>query len=69
MHSVGELRMGDVTARRRDVPHSQLPSRECAKGAEGGVKDDDELAGSFSQLARVCSMDAVRKQDVLTTST
>ena len=47
----------------------RLPSRECAKGAEGGAKDDDELAGSPSQLARVCSMDAVRKQDALTAST
>ena len=61
--------LGDATARRCDVPHSQLPSCECAKGAEGGAKDDDELAGSSSHLARVCSMDAVRKQDALTAST
>ena len=42
--------LGDATARRCDVPHSQLPSCECAKGAEGGAKDDDEFAGSSSQL-------------------
>ena len=45
--------LGDATARRCNVPHSQLPSRECAKGVEGGAKDDDEVAGSSSQLARV----------------
>ncbi|KAF8337146.1 hypothetical protein F5887DRAFT_920557 [Amanita rubescens] len=44
--------LGDATARRCDVLHSQLPSHECAKGVEGGAKDDDELAGSSSQLAR-----------------
>ena len=54
--------LGDATARRCDVPHSQLPSCECAKGTEGGAKDDDELAGSSSQLARVCSMDAVARR-------
>ena len=43
--------LGDATARRCNVPHSQLPS--CAKGVEGGAKDDDEVAGSSSQLARV----------------
>ena len=60
---------GDATARRCNVPHSQLPSHECAKGVEGGAKDDDELVGSSSQLARVCGTDAVRKQDALTAST
>ena len=45
--------LGDATARRCNVPHSQLPSHECTKGVEGGAKDDDEVAGSSSQLARV----------------
>ncbi|KAK2460071.1 hypothetical protein APHAL10511_007905 [Amanita phalloides] len=58
--------LGDATARRCNVPHSQLPSRECAKEAESGVKDDDDLAGSPSQLAHVCGMDVVQKQDALT---
>jgi hypothetical protein len=61
--------LGDVTARQCNVPHSQLASHECTKGVEGGAKDDDELEGSSSQLARVCGMDVVQKQDVLTTST
>ena len=42
--------LGDATARRCNVPHSQLPSRECAKGVEGGAKDDDELAGEARLL-------------------
>ena len=49
---------GDATARQCDVLHSQLPNHACAKGADGGAKDDDELAGSFES-----SIDAVQKQD------
>jgi len=45
------------------------PVMNAQKGVEGGAKDDDELAGLSSQLARVCGGAEARRAEPLTAST